>query len=108
MHRDEPRNLRGLVQTKDMADFMGVSESTIRAWRKRHLDWVDRGRPASTAIHTHFPDAEPDPQDPTQAFLINAGPVYDVIDVLRFGEYLSGYERTAGNPRWNRSAGPAK
>lgn len=104
MQREEPRNLRGLVQTRDMADFLGVTESTIRAWRKRHLDWVERGRPASTAIHIHFPEPVPDPQDPTQAFLVNAAALYDVADVLRFGASVQQHERKGGNPAWSRSA----
>lgn len=107
MTRSEPRNLRGLVQTKDFADFLGVSEGTIRAWRKRYLDWVDRGRPESDAIHAHFPEPLPDPEDPGEVFLINAGAVYDVGVVVQFGEYLKGRESRAGNPQWNRSRGPA-
>lgn len=101
----EPRNLRGLVQTKDLADFLGASESTVRVWRKRHLDWVGRDRPDSDAIYVLFPDSVPDPQDPSEAFLVNAGPVYDVADVVRFGAYLRKHQRKAGNPQWIRSAG---
>ncbi len=108
MQREEPRNLRGLVQTKDLAEYMGVSESTIRAWRKRHMDWLDRGRPASNAIHIHFPEPVPDPQDPNEPFLINAAAVYDVADVILFGGYVRHHERKAGNPQWNKSRGVVK
>lgn len=105
MQRDEPRNLRGLVQTRDLAEYMGVPENTIRAWRKRHMDWLDRGRPTSTAIHVHFPDPVPDPQNPDEPFLVNAAAVYDVADVMEFGGYVRQHERKVGNPQWNRTRG---
>jgi hypothetical protein len=103
MQRKEPRNLRGLVQTKDLAEYIGVPEATIRAWRKRYQDWVARGRPESKAIYVHFPDPVADPQAPDEAFLINAAAVYDVASVVRFGSYIKQHERTAGNPQWLRS-----
>lgn len=93
MPHDEPRNLRGLVQTKDLADFLGVTEDAVRAWRKRHLDWVARGRPASRAIPTAFPDPVGDPRSPGEAFLINAAAVYDMADVMRFAEYVEEHRR---------------
>lgn len=104
MKRTEPRNLRGLVQTKDLADFLGVPESTIRAWRKRHQDWLSKGAPPLEAIHTHFPDPVADPQDSGSPFLINAGPVYDVANVVLFAEHVRTHEGKKGNPGWVRKA----
>lgn len=106
MKRNEPRNLRGLVPTKDMADFLGVPESTIRVWRKRHQDWVSRGAPPTEAVHTLFPDPVSDPQDPGVPFLINAGPVYDVAGVVLFAEHVRNYQGKKGNPSWVRQGQP--
>lgn len=104
MQRQEPRNLRGLVQTKNMAEFLGVSENTIRAWRKRNLEWADSGRKETSSVHAHFPAPIPDPQDPQLPFLINGGPVYDVAAVMLFKDYYEQHERKAGNPQWIRAA----
>ncbi|KRF04347.1 hypothetical protein ASH00_14685 [Arthrobacter sp. Soil782] len=106
MQQAEPRNLRGLVQTKDLADYVGVPEATIRVWRKRHSDWVARGRPVSKALPSQFPEPVSDPQEPAGApFMVNSAPVYDVADVMRFGAYLRQHERKAGNPTWLLPAG---
>lgn len=105
MKSDEPRNLRGLVQTKDLADFIGASEATLRVWRKRQQDWVARGRPASSAVYTLFPDPVRDPQSPESAFLFNAAPVYDLGDVVRFRTRLEAHASNRGNPNWRHSTG---
>lgn len=91
--------MNGLVQTRDLAEHVNTPESTVRAWRKRHVDWVAQGRPASTAIHAQFPEPVMDPQN-DEPFLINGGPVYDVADVVRFGIFVAQHERKAGNPQW--------
>lgn len=104
MQRQAPRNLHGLVQTRDMADFLGVPENTIRAWRKRHLDWVASGRKATASIQAHFPEPIPDPENPDMPFLINGGPLYDVASVVRFRDHVEQHERKVGNPQWIRPA----
>lgn len=104
MQKKEPRSIRGLVQTRDMADFMGVPEATIRAWRKRHHDWEASGRKATASIHAHFPKAVSDELNPDVPFLINGGPVYDEAAVVSFRDHLEQHERKAGNPAWTRAA----
>lgn len=92
--------MNGLVQTRDLAEYLATTESTVRAWRKRHADWVALGRPASNAIHAQFPEPAMDPQDPDKPFLINGGPVYPVAAAVKFGMFVAKHERKAGNPQW--------
>ncbi|HEX9226702.1 MAG TPA: hypothetical protein VF885_08595 [Arthrobacter sp.] len=101
MQTDEPRNLRGLVQPKDLAEYLGVPEPTFRVWRKRREDWINKGRQPSSAVYTLLPDGVKDPANPDVPFLINGAFVYDVEDVRRLRKALEEHERKAGNPAWS-------
>lgn len=100
MTSEVPRNLRRLVQPKDLAEYISVSEETFRAWRSRRQMWVEHGRPTSTALYTLLPDPVKDPQDPTQGFKINGAYVYDVDDVVKLRSALAAHISRAGNPEW--------
>ncbi|KIC68697.1 hypothetical protein [Pseudarthrobacter phenanthrenivorans] len=93
-----PRNLRGLVQPRDMAEFLGVPEPTFRVWRKRRQEWVEKGRPKSRAVHTLLPEPVRDPENPSEPFMINGAFVYDVSDVIKLRDEIVAHERKAGNP----------
>lgn len=98
METKDPRNLRGLVQPKDMADYLGVPEPTFRVWRKRRQTWIERGRPQSRAVYTLLPDPVRDPGNPAEPFIINGAFVYDVDDVRKLRGAIEAHERKAGNP----------
>lgn len=99
MKSDEgPRHLRGLVQPKDMADYLEVPEPTFRVWRKRRHTWIERGRPKSRALYTLLPDPVKDPENPDEPFMINGAFVYDAGDVRELRDAIKAHERKLGNP----------
>lgn len=95
---EEPRNLRGLVQLKDLAEFLGVLEATLRVWRKRRGAWIVGGRKQSSAIYTLLPEPVKDPANPDVPFLFNGTVAYDVDDVKRLRAALEARERRAKSP----------
>lgn len=99
-----PRNLRGLVQLKDVAEFLGVLEATLRVWRKRRRAWIAQGRKPSSAIYTLLPDPVRDPANPDVAFLFNGSVAYDVEDVKRLRVALEARDHHAGPPRRSTQA----
>lgn len=97
---ETPRSLRGLVQPKDLAEYISVSEETFRVWRSRRQAWIEQGRPASKAIFTLLPEPVEDPSRPGEPFLFNGAYAYDVDDVVKLRTALAAHKGKAGNPDW--------
>jgi len=100
MRAEAPRSLRGLVQPKDLAEYVSVSEETFRVWRSRRQTWIQQGRPPSKAIYTLLPEPVKDPERPGEPFLFNGAYAYDVDDVVKLRAALAVHKGRAGNPEW--------
>lgn len=103
MKTEAPRSLRGLVQPKDLAAYIAVSEETFRVWRSRRQTWIEQGRPASKAIYTLLPEPVKDPYSPGEPFLFNGAYAYDMDDVVRLRAALAAHKSRSGNPGWTQT-----
>jgi len=100
MRVEVPRNIQGLVQPRDLAEFISVSEETFRVWRSRRQTWIEQGRPPSKAIYTLLPEPVKDPEQPNEPFMFNGAYAYYVEDVVKLRTDLAGHKSRAGNPEW--------